>query len=128
MHADQKPGDLFTLFSMLTIAIACLGLGGLASFVTEQSTKEIGVRKVLGASIPELLLLISKEFIGLAGVVPAVASPITYFTMSRWLQDFHYRIDVEPLIFPMAAGLALFIQQIIKSPFTFYVRVWSVES
>ena len=68
---------------MLTIAIACLGLGGWASFVTEQSTKEIGVRKVLGTSIPELLLLISKEFIGLAGVALAVASPINYFTMSR---------------------------------------------
>jgi len=88
MRADQKPGDLSTLFSMLAIAIACLGLGGLASFVTVQRTKEIGVRKVLGASIPELLLLISKEFIVLVGVALAVATPITYFTMSRF-----YRIS-----------------------------------
>ena len=113
---------------MLTIAIACLGLGGLDSFVTEQRAKEIGVRKVLGASIPELLLLISKEFIALAGVVLAVVSPITYFTLSRWLQDFQYRIDIDLLIFPMAGELVLFIQQIIESPFTFYVRLWRVES
>ncbi len=128
MRADQKPAIFSPPFSMLTIAIACLGLGGLDSFVTEQRAKEIGVRKVLGASIPELLLLISKEFIALAGVVLAVASPITYFTLSRWLQDFHYRIDIDLLIFPMAGGLALFIQQIIESPFTFYVRLWRVES
>ena len=64
---------------------------------------------MLGSSIPELLLLISKEFIVLVGVALAVATPIAYFTMSHWLQDFHYRIDIDLLIFPMAGGLALFI-------------------
>ena len=64
---------------------------------------------MLGSSIPELLLLISTEFIVLVGVALAVATPITYFTMSHWLQDFHYRIDIDLLIFPMAGGLALFI-------------------
>ena len=109
LRADRKVGDIFTVFSVLGILIACLGLFGLASFTMEQRTKEIGVRKVLGASVSTIVLLLSREFVILVGIALVLAAPVAYFGMNRWLQDFHYRIDIGPDTFLVAGGLALFI-------------------
>ena len=109
LRADRKVGDIFTVFSILGILIACLGLFGLASFTMEQRTKEIGVRKVLGASVSTIVMLLSREFVILVGIALILATPAAYFGMNRWLQDFHYRIDIGPDTFLVAGGLALFI-------------------
>ena len=96
-------------FTLLSIFVACLGLFGLASFTAEQRTKEIGVRKVMGASVPGLVLLLSKEFTRLVVVALVVAAPVAYFVMHHWLEDFAYRIDLSPWIFAVAGALALAI-------------------
>jgi putative ABC transport system permease protein len=93
----------------LAILIACVGLFGLAAFMAEQRTKEIGVRKVLGASISGIVVLMSKDFTGLVLLGLLVATPLTYFAMSKWLQDFAYRIDISWWVFALAGGLALLI-------------------
>lgn len=94
-RADEKRSQIFTAFSGLTIAIACLGLLGLAAFTTEQRTKEIGVRKVIGASVQSLVILVSKEFFILVGLGMVLAFPAAWYFTSSWLQNFAYRIDVE---------------------------------
>ena len=102
---DRRLGLIFGYFAGLAIFIACLGLFGLASFITEQRTKEIGVRKVLGASVGSIVLLLSKEFTKLVGIAFVVATPLAYFA-SRWLlQDFAYRVDIAWWIF-LIAGVA----------------------
>ena len=85
--------------------IACLGLFGLASFTAEQRRKEIGVRKVMGATVPQIVLLLSKEFTTLVGIAFVVAAPAAYFAMHRWLEEFAYRVDLSWPIF-LIAGLA----------------------
>ena len=108
--ADALKGTLLGYFALLTIFIACLGLFGLASFTAEQRTKEIGVRKTLGASVTSIVLLLSKEFTKLVVVAFAVAAPVAYFAMDQWwLQDFAYRIDISWPIFLMAGLSALVI-------------------
>ncbi len=104
-EAEQRLGTIFTTFSVFAILIACLGLFGLASFTTQQRTKEIGVRKVMGATVPQIILLLSKEFTRLVLVAFVVAVPVGYLAMSRWLADFAYRTPVHWWIFA-AAGLA----------------------
>jgi putative ABC transport system permease protein len=106
---EQRVGQVFTAFSVLAILIACLGLFGLASFMAEQRTKEIGVRKVLGASVQNIVLLLSKDFTRLVVVAFVAATPIAWYAMNRWLQDFAYRVQVNPLIFILAGLLALVI-------------------
>jgi putative ABC transport system permease protein len=96
-------------FAGLAIFIACLGLFGLAAFTAQQRTKEIGVRKVLGASTPGLVALVSREFLGLVLVAFVLAVPLAFWAMSRWLEDFAYRITLGPGIFLLAGGLALAI-------------------
>lgn len=93
-RADQRSGQIFGIFSGLAILIACLGLFGLAAFMAEQRTKEVGVRKVLGASIGSVVLLLSKDFLKLVGVAFVIAAPLAYFAMSQWLDNFAYRIDI----------------------------------
>lgn len=93
--ADEKRSQIFTAFSALTIIIACLGLLGLAAFTTEQRTKEIGVRKVIGASIKNLVVLVSREFFLLVGLGMVLAFPVAWYFTSDWLQNFAYRIDLE---------------------------------
>ena len=93
--ADEKRSQIFTAFSGLTIVIACLGLLGLAAFTTEQRTKEIGVRKVIGASVQNLVVLISKEFFLLVGIGMIVAFPLAWFFTNDWLQNFAYRIELK---------------------------------
>jgi putative ABC transport system permease protein len=109
--ADEKRSQIFTLFSILTVIIACLGLLGLAAFITEQRTKEIGVRKVIGASVQSLVLLVSKEFFVLVGIGMVIAFPFAWYVTSNWLQNFAYRIELssEWLTFIVSALLAFAI-------------------
>jgi putative ABC transport system permease protein len=106
---DQLFGKAFAIFAGFAIFIACLGLLGLSLFATAQRTKEIGVRKVLGASIGNIVLLLSRDFIGLIVVAFLVASPVAWFIMHKWLQDFAYRIDIEWWVFALAGFLAVAI-------------------
>jgi len=108
-RSEQRIGTLLTYFAGLAILIACLGLFGLASFTTEQRTKEIGIRKVLGASTVGIITLLSKDFIILIVISNIIAWPIAYYSMNNWLQDFAYRIDVDLLIFLAAAILSILI-------------------
>ena len=106
-RAEQRVGTLALTFAVLAVLIACLGLLGLAAFTAEQRTKEIGVRKVLGASVASIIGLLSKDFLKLVLVAIVLASPVAWWAMSRWLQDFAYRIDVEWWVFALAGGLAV---------------------
>lgn len=108
-RGDRKMGEIFTGFSALAILIACLGLYGLAAFTIQQRTKEIGVRKTLGASTSNLIMLMSRECIVLVLIALVVATPLAYFAMSQWLQLFSYRIDMSPAPFIASGVLALII-------------------
>ena len=108
-RAEKQIGTLFGLFSILAIFVASLGLFGLASFTAQLRIKEIGIRKVLGASVSNLVLMLSKEFALLVGIANLIAWPIAYYAMHRWLQDFAYRIDLEIWAFVLSGFLALFI-------------------
>jgi putative ABC transport system permease protein len=105
--SEQQYGRLFTIASALAIFIACLGLFGLATFTTEQRTKEIGVRKVLGASITSIVTLLSKDFLKLVLIAIVIASPLAWYTMHRWLQGFAYRVDIVWWVFVLAGLLAV---------------------
>jgi putative ABC transport system permease protein len=98
---------MMTAFTALAVFVACLGLLGMASFTAEQRTKEIGIRKTLGASVINIIVLLSKETALLVIVAAAVATPVAYFLMSDWLENFAYRITLGPLIFIAAGALAL---------------------
>ncbi|MEQ8471422.1 MAG: ABC transporter permease [Marinoscillum sp.] len=102
---EQKIGQIFGVFAFLAIFIACLGLFGLASFTAEQKRKEIGIRKVLGASVAHLVNKLSLSFIKLVFVAFVIATPLAYFAMKAWLDDFVYRTDIKLWIF-ISAGLA----------------------
>ncbi|HEU5168377.1 MAG TPA: ABC transporter permease [Chitinophagaceae bacterium] len=106
---EKRIGNLATFFATLAIFISCLGLFGLASFVAEQRTKEIGVRKVLGASIFNLWQLLSKEFVILVFISFLIATPVAYYFMHNWLQNYQYRTELSPWIFVVAAVGALLI-------------------
>jgi putative ABC transport system permease protein len=93
--ADEKRSQIFTAFSGLTVLIACLGLLGLSAFTTEQRTKEIGVRKVIGASVNSLVVLVSKEFFLLVGIGMVLALPAAWYFTENWLQNFAYRIELQ---------------------------------
>ena len=95
------------LFSGLTVLIACLGLFGLAAYTAEQRTKEIGVRKVLGASVTSIVALLSKDFLKLVLIAIVLATPLAWYAMSRWLQDFAYKIEIEWWVFALAGLLAV---------------------
>jgi putative ABC transport system permease protein len=104
-RAEMRMRDLFTVFSGLTIFIACLGLFALAAFLTEQRTKEIGIRKALGASTPRLVVTLSKEFIVLVAISFVLATIPAWYFMDKWLSSFAYRIDLNIMVF-VIAGLA----------------------
>jgi putative ABC transport system permease protein len=106
---DQLFSKAFAIFSGFAIFIACLGLLGLSLFATAQRTKEIGVRKVLGASVSNIVLLLSRDFIGLVLIAFLIASPLAWFIMHKWLQDFAYRIGIEWWVFGLAGLLAVAI-------------------
>ncbi len=106
---DQLFGKVFAIFSGFAIFIACLGLLGLSLFATTQRTKEIGVRKVLGASVSNIVMLLSKDFIKLIIIAFVIASPVAWFVMHNWLQDFAYRINISWWVFIAAGLLAILI-------------------
>jgi putative ABC transport system permease protein len=106
---EEKLGNVTMAFAGLAIFIACLGLSGLSAFVAEQRTKEIGIRKVLGASVSGLVLLLNKESAVLVLIANIIAWPIAYLAMSRWLANFAYRISMSPAVFPIAGALAFTI-------------------
>ena len=106
-RAEQRVGMLTLTFSVLAVLIACLGLFGLAAFTAEQRTKEIGVRKVLGASVSSIVALLSKDFLKLVLIAIVIATPLAWYAMNRWLQDFAYRIDIEWWVFALAGLLAV---------------------
>jgi putative ABC transport system permease protein len=108
-NTEIQAGKTFTAFAALAIIIAGLGLFGLASFVTTQKTKEIGIRKVLGASIPGIILLLNREFLIKVLVANLIAWPVAYFAMNKWLQNFAYRAGIKFWVFVVSAALALVI-------------------
>ena len=108
-EAEQKQSQLFTTFSGLAIFIASLGLFGLATFNAMQRIKEIGIRKVLGASVPHILGLLSKEIIVLIIIANAVAWPVAYYFMKDWLNSFAYHIEMSALVYVISALLAVLI-------------------
>ncbi|MGD9345770.1 MAG: ABC transporter permease [Candidatus Aminicenantes bacterium] len=106
-RSEERLKNITFYFSFLAIFIGCLGLFGMASFTAEQRTKEIGIRKVLGASVAGIVRLLAKEFLLLVVIANLIAWPVSYWAMSRWLQSFAYRTGIEPLIFVLSAVLAL---------------------
>jgi putative ABC transport system permease protein len=106
-RAEERMSQVAKYITILIIFVACLGLFGLASFMAEKRTKEIGIRKVLGASVPRLVLLLSTEFSKWVIVANMIAWPVAYFIMQRWLANFAYRINIGLWMFFMAAFLAL---------------------
>ena len=112
---EQRISKLATFFAVLAIFISCLGLFGLASFVAEQRTKEIGVRKIVGASVFSIWRLLSKEFVGLVGISLLIASPVAYLCMNNWIQKYTYHTNVSWWIFFIAGSGALLITLITVS-------------
>ncbi|HDJ33891.1 MAG TPA: ABC transporter permease [Bacteroidetes bacterium] len=108
-RADEKRAQIFTLFSLLIILIASIGLFGLASFTVEQRTREIGIRKVMGASSSVIVRLIVKEFLWLILISMAIGFPVAWYFMGRWLENYAYPTDLSPWIFAGTAGLALVV-------------------
>ena len=106
---ESTMGTLATFFAIFAIFIFCLGLFGLASYTAEQRTKEIGIRKILGASIPNLVILLSKEFIRLVVVSFALAAPLAYHFMTEWLNDFAYHTSLGWRVFVFSGVLSLII-------------------
>jgi putative ABC transport system permease protein len=112
---ERTTGQLFTTFAIVAVIIACLGLFGLVAYTTQQRTKEIGVRKVLGASLNQLLVLLSKEFLLLVGIAFLISVPLTFWAMRAWLNNFAYRIDMAWWVFLTAGVAAMLIAAVTLS-------------
>ncbi|HKK47154.1 MAG TPA: ABC transporter permease [Balneolaceae bacterium] len=106
---EQRLGSVFTAFTIIAIIIACLGLLGLSAYMAERRTQEIGIRKVLGASVPSVLRLLSTEFLKLIGIAFVLSVPVAWFIMQYWLQNFAYRITISPYIFLWTGGITLVV-------------------
>jgi putative ABC transport system permease protein len=111
----ETSGKIFAGFSALAIIISCLGLFGLATFTASQRTKEIGIRKLLGASINQMVMLLSKDFLKLVIIAFIASIPLAYLGMQTWLQAFAYRVSMDWTVFALAGGLALIIAFITMS-------------
>jgi putative ABC transport system permease protein len=114
-RSEQKVGQILAVFAGLTIFVACLGLFGLATFTAEQRRKEIGIRKVVGASVTDIVALLSRDFLKWVLISNLLAWPLVYFLMSRWLENFAYRIELGPGLFILAGAAALLIALITVS-------------
>jgi putative ABC transport system permease protein len=108
-RSEERAGKIFISFAVLAILIACLGLFGLAAYAAEQRTKEIGIRKVLGATVSNIVGMLSKDFLKLVLIASVIAFPVSWYFMNRWLQDFAYRISIAWWIFFIAALVAILI-------------------
>jgi putative ABC transport system permease protein len=106
-RAENAFGLMLGVFTGLTIFVACLGLFGLAIFTAERRTKEIGIRKVLGASVAGITALLAKDFLKLVVVAIVIASPVAYYFMQKWLSDFAYRIEMQWWMFAAAGAVAV---------------------
>jgi ABC-type antimicrobial peptide transport system permease subunit len=106
--AEQRTSDIIKIFTFIAIVIACLGLYGLVSFMLVQRTKEIGIRKAIGATVPSLILLVSKQFLKLVVVSCILAWPVAYYLMNNWLKDYAFKIDIQFWVF-LVAGLLLIL-------------------
>jgi ABC-type antimicrobial peptide transport system permease subunit len=113
---EQLVSELSRIFATLAILISCLGLFGLAAYTAERRTKEIGIRKVLGASIPGITTLLSKDFLQLVGLACIIAFPVAWWMMDSWLQNYKYRIEISWWIF-LAAGLTAILIAVITISF-----------
>jgi putative ABC transport system permease protein len=114
-QSEQRLGNIFIIFTVLSLLIACLGLFGLAAFNAEKRTKEIGVRKVLGASVGQISMKLTLDFLKLVGIAILISLPLGWFAMDKWLEDFSYRINIPWWIFVLAAFLAVLISVITVS-------------
>jgi putative ABC transport system permease protein len=108
-ESTQRTGTLASLFAGLTILISCLGLFGLSAYMAANRIKEIGVRKVMGASVMNISVLLSKDFLKLILISFVIASPIALYLMNKWLEDYNYRIDISPWVFAGAGSISLLI-------------------
>lgn len=108
-QSEQKQGSLLFIFTVLAISIACLGLLGLVTFTAQQRNKEIGIRKILGASIIDIVNMLSKDLIKLVIIAAIIASPLAWWAMQTWLQGFAYRIQIHLWMFALAGGIAILI-------------------
>jgi putative ABC transport system permease protein len=108
-EADQRLSQIITCFTIITIFVACLGLFALAAYMAEQRRKEIGIRKVLGATVTGIVALLSNDFLKLVVLAILIASPIAWWTMNEWLQDFAYRVSISWWIFLTTALIAMMI-------------------
>ena len=107
--SEERFAKFFLYFSVLSLLIACLGLFGLTAYATQQRTKEIGIRKVLGASVKGIVTLISKDFLKLVLIASVIAFPLSWWVMNKWLNDFAYRIHIGWWVFVVAGCVVLFI-------------------
>jgi putative ABC transport system permease protein len=114
-HAEQRLGAIFSLFAGLAIIIACLGLFALTAFTAEQRTKEIGIRKVLGASVSSIVVLLSKEFGKLVLIAFVLSTPLAWWAVSKWLEDYQYKVEIGWGIFALAGIISLAIAWITMS-------------
>jgi putative ABC transport system permease protein len=105
----MRAGSLFMTFAGLAVFIACLGLLGLSAFTAAKRTKEIGIRKVNGASVTLILGLLTREIVLLISISSLIAWPACYLIMQKWLEQFAYRTNINPVIFPVSTGIALMI-------------------
>jgi putative ABC transport system permease protein len=116
LYEDEKrAGQIFGVFSALAILIACVGLFGLAAYTASLRTKEIGIRKVLGASVPGVILLLSKDFTRLILIAFVLAVPLGWYVMNTWLEGFAYRIELGASVFFIAGAIALAISWVTVS-------------
>ena len=103
-RTDQTIGKVFSVFTFLSLTVACLGLLGLAMFTAERRTKEIGIRKVLGASVQNVVTMLSKDFLKLVMIASLIAFPVAWYAMNKWLQDFAYKTDISWWVFALSTG------------------------
>jgi putative ABC transport system permease protein len=108
-EAEQRVGQLALSFAILTILIACLGLFGLAAFMAEQRNKEIGVRKVLGATVQQIVSLLTRDFLKLVGIAALIAFPLAWYAMNKWLENFAFKTSLGWWVFLLAGCIAALI-------------------
>jgi putative ABC transport system permease protein len=108
-RSEQRVGKVAMTFALLTILIACLGLFGLVTYAAEQRIKEIGIRKVLGASVGDIVAMLSKDYLKPVLLAALLAFPLSWYVMHRWLEDFSYRVTIRWWIFLVAGSLSLLI-------------------
>jgi len=130
---DRKTAQILILFTVLSVSIGCLGLFGLAAFMAQKRTREIGIRKVLGADVNRIVALLSREYIQVIVISNLIAWPIGYFIMNNWLESFSYRINIAWYIFAMAGGITVLVAlitvsyQSLKAAFTNPIKALRYE-